>query len=86
MKVEVNNQVKVNVGDIIQFSHSGSQKEGNHYLVCYSQHDGYFILNLSGKKAKLKYYSNLKDLISFHEHSIVKIYSHKEWSLSLNQK
>jgi hypothetical protein len=86
MEIAVNNEVKVNVGDILQFNHNGSQKEGSHYLVCYSQYDGYFIMNLSGKKARLKYYSKLKDLISFHKDSIVKIYSQNEWSLSLNQK
>lgn len=78
--------VKVSVGDIIKFKHAGTAKETPFYLLCYeSNADRYFIINLSGKKSKLTYYSYLSTLLNKHESNIEAVYPASEYQIVLEK-
>lgn len=86
MNVKVDNEVQVVVGDVIEFNHKGSNNECNFYLISHCTYEGFFIMNLSGRKSnRIKYYTKLHHLIKYHEDSIVKIYSKSEWQLKLSK-
>ncbi|MEX0595126.1 MAG: hypothetical protein WD512_01410, partial [Candidatus Paceibacterota bacterium] len=59
------------VGDVVQFTHNGSEGHCGYYLVCESRFDGYFIMNLSGIKSKVKYYKKIENLLNFHDQHIL---------------
>jgi len=77
-----NKNFQANVGDIIEYERTGGV---SHYLVCKSDKDGYFIVNISGEKSGIHYYDNLSDLIR-NQRGITKIYSMEEYQLVLRRK
>jgi hypothetical protein len=86
MKISVENRFSASRGDVIEFNHSGSKNLCSHYLICYSNTNGYFIINLSGEKTgEIKFYKQLNTLIDYHSECIVKIYSKREWQMKLSR-
>lgn len=87
MRVQIDNrpEITVTVGDILQFKHSGSGGQHGFYLVCKSADKGYFIMNLSGKKSKITYYTLLSSILQIHEDSIEAIYPASEFQIKLER-
>lgn len=68
------------VGDIIEFDRGSGGH--SHYLLCESSEDGYFIMNISGEKSRIKYYSSIRELIK-RQSNITNIYSTSQYELAL---
>jgi hypothetical protein len=85
MDVKVEHSQTVNVGDIIEYSGEG-RRDGNRehpfYLVSHAKNEGFFVISLTGKKDKIRFYGTIGGLMA-HQKNIVKIYSQKEWTLKI---
>lgn len=86
MNVQVEEKkFKVEAGDIIEYSGEG-RRDGNrehpYYLVSYSKCSGFFLISLTGKKDKIRFYGTIGGLMA-HQKNIVKVYSQKEWALKI---
>ena len=85
MSVSGNREVKRKAGDIIEFDQSShTHRDHSFYMICESQVDGFFIMSLTGKKSRIKYYDTIEALIHF-QNNIKKIYSKSEWMLDLQE-
>jgi hypothetical protein len=84
MDVQVENNLEVEVGDVIEYKDSGRRKHP-YYLVSQIEDMGYFVLNLGGKKEKLRVYKSIENLMRAQK-NIVKIYSQKEWAIKIAKK
>lgn len=75
---------KLQTGDIFEYGATKGkpQREHNFYMVCESESEGYFLMSLTGKKYRLKFYDTLSSLIQNQE-NIIKVYSKKEYAIRI---
>lgn len=77
--------ITIAVGDILQFNHSGSAGEHGFYLVCRDEEEGFFIMNLSGKKRRITYYSTLSNLMNMHRDKIKEVFPADKFQITLTK-
>lgn len=73
------------VGDIIEFHMADDRDENRmHYMICECGRDGFFIMNITGVKSRIRFYGSVNQLIR-NQKNINKIYSKHEWALRLTK-
>ncbi|PGO60611.1 hypothetical protein [Priestia megaterium] len=86
MKVMVSStdERKIEVGDIIEFEHTKSRRGREHgfYMISHSEHEGYFLISLTGQKTRLKFYNSLTQLLN-NQNEFKNIYSKHDWKINL---
>jgi hypothetical protein len=73
----------IRVGDILEYEKS-SHRPHPFYMVCESEAEGFFVMSLTGKKGRMKFYNSLRYLQASLR-GVKEIYSSKEWQLKIDK-